>query len=296
MRNLPIQFGTIQIASVAGELRYVSVSGLVKARLLWIFRNFYILDFPVLSKKQQQLIARVWHMGTSAGSVDASLHLIGAIDGFSPQLYQPPVPSVPNLRSAGHHVRFGLPSGLRTPAIWTAMGVLLLGGAIVLGPKHQLIPQPRVAAAAPANAPIRNEVESTITVPVRAFAKPAPSNSAPSVAELPVASTEVSSVPPLHLPDAMAHDASLPRVQPPPPQLAAKARAPGRPEVMIRVSVDTEGRVQSFHVLRGDQRRRSAALNAAKHWSFQPCSNSADCEHLLKFTDYGDVSMLRMID
>jgi hypothetical protein len=290
MRSLPIQYGTIQIASVAGELRYVSVSGLVKARLLWLFRNFYILDFPVLNKKQQQLIARVWHTGTSAGSVDASVDLIGTIDGFSPRLY-PPVPSVPNARPAGHDARFGLPSGLRSPAIWTAMGVLLLGGAIVLGAKPRSIPQPRVAAAAPANASASNDVKLTVTVPVRAFAK-----SAPSVVELPAASTEVSSVLPLHLPDAMTHDASLPQMQPPPPRLAANAKAPGRPEVMIRVSVDNEGRPQSFHVLRGDLKRRSAALNAARHWSFQPCSSSADCEQLLKFTDYGDASMLRVID
>jgi hypothetical protein len=292
MRNLPIQSGAIQIASVAGEQRYISVSGLVKARLLWLFRNFYILDFPVLNKKQQQLIARVWHEGTSAGSVDTSLDLIGTIDGFSPQLYQPPVPDVPNVRPASHGARFGLPSTLRTPAIWTAMGVLLLGGAIILGPKHQLIPQPRVAAAAPTYAPSGNDVKSTGTVPViRTSAQPPP-----SVAELPAAPTEVSSVPPLHLPDAMAHDASLPQVQPPPPLFAAGTKAPRRPEVMIRVSVDSEGRAQSFHVLRGDQRRRSAALNAARHWSFQPCSSSADCEHLLKFTDYGDATILRMID
>jgi hypothetical protein len=295
MRNLPIQYGTIQIASVSGELRYINVSGLVKARLLWLFRNFYILDFPVLNKNQKQLIARVWHTGTSAGSVDASPELIGTIDGFSPQLYRPPVPSVPNPRSAGHDARFGLLSGLRSPAIWTAMGVLLLGGAIVLGSKPRLIPQPRVAAAAPADAP--TSVKSTVTAPVRAFANSAPSQPAPSVAELPAASTEVSSVAPLHLPDAMAHSASLPQVQPPPPQLAANATASGRrPEVVIRISVDAEGRPQSFHVLRGDQKRRSAALNAARHWSFQPCSNSFDCEHLLKFTDYGDASMLRLID
>ncbi len=290
MRRPPVQYGTIQIASIAGELRYISVSGLVKARLLWLFRNFYILDFPVLNKKQQQLISRVWHTGTSAGSADAPLDLIGTIDWFSPQLFQPPVPSAPNARSAGHDARFGR----RTPAIWIAMAVLLLGGAIVLGPKHQLIPQPRVAAAAPANAPTGNGVQPTVTVPVRTSDK-----SAPSVAELPATSatpTEASSVPPLHLPDAMAHDASLPQMQPPPPQVAASAKAPGRSEVMIRVSVDSEGRAQSFQVLRGAQKRRSAALNAARHWSFQPCASSADCEHLLRFTDYGDASSLRMID
>jgi hypothetical protein len=60
--------------------------------------------------------------------------------------------------------------------------------------------------------------------------------------------------------------------------------------------VDSEGLAQEFHVVRGDRKKKSAALNAARHWCFQPCSGSAGCEHLLKFTDYGDASILRMID
>src|ERR1700693_3184598 len=100
MRNLPVQFGAIQIASVAGESRRISVSGLAKARLLWLFRNFRILDFPVLSKKQQQLVARVWNAGTSAAPANLRRDLIGTIEGFSPQLFQSRA-TTPAQRSSG---------------------------------------------------------------------------------------------------------------------------------------------------------------------------------------------------
>ena len=39
-----------------------------KARLLWLFRNFYILDFPVLNPNQQQLIAEMWNSVSGCGS------------------------------------------------------------------------------------------------------------------------------------------------------------------------------------------------------------------------------------
>jgi hypothetical protein len=80
------------------------------------------------------------------------------------------------------------------------------------------------------------------------------------------------------------------------PEIAVSTKTPGKSEVMIRVSVDHEGQAQTFHILQGNRKKMSVALNAAKHWHFQPCSSSAGCEHLLKFTDYGDASILQMID
>lgn len=99
----------------------------------------------------------------------------------------------------------------------------------------------------------------------------------------------------------MAYDASSREVNLSRPRIAdqavmAKGKAPGKPEVVISVSVDRDGRAQAFHVLRGDQKKISAALHAAKRWSFQPCSGAEDCEHLLKFTDYGDASIVQVID
>src|ERR1700687_1939780 len=99
MRSLPLQCGTIRIASITGERRRIRVSGLAKARLLWLFRDFSMLDFPVLNTKQKQLIAQLWTAGSSAGSADTSpnlgsVDLIGTVDGFPPQLYPPDPPSV----------------------------------------------------------------------------------------------------------------------------------------------------------------------------------------------------------
>ncbi len=304
--GLPAQHGTIRITSVAGERRDVSVSGLAKAQLLWLFRHFCILDFPVLNKKQQQLIAQVWHAAPSAASEDTPLDLIGTIDGFEPRLYPPSLPtpsslpapsSLPTLvptppslptpsRSSRHGSGFGLSKGLRISAIWSAVGVLLLGCAIRLGPMHRWMPQSHVAAVAAAS-----PVSSMPPLLARTS-----SQSAPSVTGLPASASEASGVPPLPLPDAMAQPASSLKETSPHPPLAAGGKALGKPEVMIRVSVDSEGRAQAFQVLRGDRKKISAALAAAKRWSFQPCSGSVDCEHLLKFTDYGDASIVHMID
>lgn len=288
--GLPAQPGTIRITSVAGERRDVSVSGLAKTRLLWLFRNFCILDFPVLNLKQQQLVARVWHAAPSAASEDAPLNLIGTIDGFEPRLYPPSlsVPSFPAPSRFSLHWSsdFGLAKGLRISAIWSAVGVLLLGCAIRLGPKYRWMPQSHVAAVAAAN-----PVSARPPLLARTSSK-----SAPTVAGLPASASEASGVPPVHLPDAMAQDASLLKGTSPHPQLAAVGKALEKPEVMIRVSVDHQGRAQAFQVLQGDRKKRSAALAAARRWSFQPCSGSVDCEHLLKFTDYGDASFVQMID
>lgn len=295
MRGFPIGSGTIQIASVAGERRHVSVSGVAKVRLLWLFRNFYILECRVLSKEQQQLIARLWQAGTSAGSVDA-LALIGTIEGFSPQLGQPTVATTKSSRPDGH---FGLSWG----AIWSAVGILLLGCAMGLGAKFGWMTQIRVALVAAVH-----PVSSTVAVPAVTAAKDSAKSEAP-VADIPTAATtetpgflpedvRASEVRP---PDAMAEEAlsltGKPRVAG-----AAKVsdmagiKAVEKPEIIIRVSVDGQGRAQTFEVVRGDEKKVSAALAAAKRWAFQPCSGGGDCEHLLKFTDYGGASVVRMVE
>jgi hypothetical protein len=66
--------------------------------------------------------------------------------------------------------------------------------------------------------------------------------------------------------------------------------------VILSVSVDSQGRAQAFQILQGNQKKGSAALHAARLLSFPPCSSSADCEHRLKFTDYGDASIVQKID
>ncbi len=263
----------------------------------------------MLNKKQQQLIAQVWHAGASAASVEAPEGLIGTIEGFSPQLYQPPVDQPPvAAASPRQHVRSGPSDGWRISAIGTAVGVLLLGGAIGMGARFRL-PESHLATVAAAN-----PVSSTVTL-----VAPTAAESVPSVADVPAAATEASSAPAFHPPDAMAQDAPSATVSLPEPRVAASTNvastnvasgtvstkvsgkvinttAPGKPEVMIRVSVDGEGRAQAFQVVSGDQKKTAAALAAAKRWSFQPCASSAECEHLLKFTDYGGASRVQMID
>jgi hypothetical protein len=78
------------VSSPTGELKQISVSGISKARLLWLFRNFTILDFSVLTKKQQEMIVRMWQAAPGGRSTGASLDLIGCIDGFNPQLVNAP--------------------------------------------------------------------------------------------------------------------------------------------------------------------------------------------------------------
>jgi hypothetical protein len=285
---------TIQIASISAEVRHINVSGFTKARMRWLFRNFRLLDFSVLNEKQQQLIAQMWHTAPSAASSAAPLNLIGTLEGFSPQRYQPSV--VATTESKPPRPRVALPSGLRIAPVLTAMAIVLLGSAIVVAAKHQWTPQIPVAAMAAAkdavpndaapNDTASNNIGSTLTLP------PLPSaESAPSVAGSPAPATAPSSVAPVH-PDAMAESSAKVAGTSPNPHDAATTKAPGKPEVIIRVSVDSEGRATAFQILRGDQKKSSAALAAARHWSFQPCPASADCEHLLKFTDYGDASSI----
>jgi hypothetical protein len=285
---------SVLIVSVAGELRHITVSGLAEIRLHWLFRNFCILDFPVLNKKQQQLIARAWHGAPSATSADdAPLDLIGTIERFAPRLYPP---TVPTASSTPCRTRSGLSRGLRIPVIVSTVAVLLMGYAIFLGQKHRLMPQSHVAAVAatnpvaPTNAAVAtNRVSSTVTSPART-----PAETAPPVADVPAAAIQASNFHPL--PGAMASNAPSMEVKPPELPVAVSTKALVKPEVVIRVSVDRQGRAQAFHVLRGNEKKKSAALNAAKHWSFEPCPGSTDCEHLLKFTDYGDASVVQMIE
>ena len=85
MRSLALHYGSIQIASTAGESRRISVSGLAKARLLWLFRNFGILEFQVLSKTQQQLVSQMWNSGSWVPGNIARRDVIGTIEAFCPQ-------------------------------------------------------------------------------------------------------------------------------------------------------------------------------------------------------------------
>lgn len=274
MRTPDVQHETIRIvASVTNEERYISVSGLAKLRVRWLFRNFSILGFSVLNGQQRQLIAQAWNAGLSVDLIE-SVGLIGTIEGFTPKLYQP---SVPVARSGRPGVRFGLSSGLGIFAMWIAMGVVLLGCAVYLVPKHVLGRQSRVTSVAAKN------VSSTIVSGISGESERGPASEASSIALLQSS-------------DAGAYVESSLEVKAPPSPDAATPKIQRKPEVMIRVSVDNEGRVQALHILRGDQKTKSAALYAAKHWHFQPCSDSAGCEHLLKFTDYGDASSVQIID
>jgi hypothetical protein len=334
VRSLPLQYGAIRIASLGGVQRRIRVSGLVKARFLWLFRNFYILDFAVLSRKQQQLIAQLWNSRSSTASKEAApsktsatvddadavpdlsaLELIGTVEGYLPQLYPAPVAAKFHVGDRiviphPYRLRIILPMGVRLTAIWTATAVLLLGGAITLGPNalgtksSGPVPQSaspvHVAASAAAN-----PAPSTPPVPAKPSLAPAP----PSVAEAAVPAADAPGLQPAPLPDAMASNASLADMDPELPRVAVGSRLPATTapasssatssathEVTIRVTVDREGRAQEFQFLQGDPKRVSAALHAAKRFSFQPCADSADCDHLLKFIDFGDASLVQRID
>lgn len=289
MRFLAVRCETIRIISVAGELRHINVAGLAKARLLWLFRSFSVLDFHLLYEKQQQFITEVWHAAPRAGSADTPLNLIGTIEGFSPQLY--PLSLLPltakktPLRGALFRAR-----GLRIPVIWAAPGVLLLvyaiGLVLSLGLTSRVTPRPRATTAA-----VANRVSPTGTPLAPALAEPAS-----SFANLRASATRASGSQPLHLPNAIARDASSPDVKSPYSATAASTKEEGRPEVIIRVSVDRAGRATAFHILQGEQKEIAAALDVAQRWSFQPCTNSDNCEHSLRFKTYGDASIMQMID
>jgi hypothetical protein len=283
MQGFPVQSETIQIASVGGERRTISVSGLSKARLFWLFRNFRILDFSVLNSKQQKLIARAWYTGKRADAADDPFALMGTIDGFLPKLYPPSVSTAKPNRSPESS---SLSSGLRTPAVWTAV-VLLLGLAIYLVPKQRFIPQHPVAAA----------TTNPVSAPVL-FVPPIPAQVSPPVTQLPVAAPEplavAPTVSPRHLPDAMASVVSS--LQGTQPETQGSTKPAGRREVRIRVSVNHQGRAERFEVLQGDRMRIAAALIAAQAWHFLPCSSAEVCEHTLRITNYGDASIVQMID
>ena len=305
MRILPVRHGTILIASAAGEFRNISVSGFAKVRVFWLFRNSCILDFSRLNKKQQQLIAHVWHAGARAGPADVVREPIGTVeaflpdaflpDAFTPQLDQPATRIAEPVRARAGISRVGR---LPNPAILTAVGILLV--AIFLTQSHRsrqahgVMPPSGAAAVAAVN-----PVSSAVTVPARTLAKPTP-----SVAALRPPAREASSSPPAHSAIAHPEDASLLKVellrvkalQPAvAPAVAVRPRALGKPEVIVRVRVDRDGRAQAFQIVRGN-RDISAALTAVRRWSFQPCAGDADCKHLLKFTNYGDAFSVQMID
>jgi hypothetical protein len=298
MRRLSLENETIRICAFSGERKNIRVSGIAKAHLLWLFRNFYILDFSVLNKKQQQLVAQVWHGGASTGSAAAPPDLIGTIEGFSAQSHEALVPAAARPRLEG--ARSGGPITLRPPAIWSAVGVLLLGCAIGLAPKRRWTPESRESEVA-----VSIPVSSTVVVLARASAQ-----SAPAVADLPAAASEAPTLPPADAePPVAAPPADLPVAAPPKvkpahlriagspavnPKPVGKPEATRGPDVIIQVSADAKGRPQEFRILRGEQKKIPAALAAARHWSFPP--SSAGCEHLLTFTDHGDASIVQMIE
>ena len=338
MRSLPLHCGAIQIASVAGESRRIGVSGLAKARLLWLFRNFSILEFPVLSKKQQQLVAQVWNAGTSMASKDAPRdvigpRIIGTIEAFSPQLVQLRTPvqlRMPaQLRTPAHTrsssrppARYPVVASLPDWAILSALGIVLLGTAIYLGPRYFLPKHPSTLQTGAATvAETKQSSPSEATTPGGTFTEPAtPVAALPTaaVASVPVAARPVSApvsapvdiapaLTPIGLPSAMAHDtsaydpsapdASSLQVSPPRHRTAAGSAKPQENlEILIRVSVDSSGQARSFQVMSGDPTKKSAALRAARQWNFQPCAGPEGCEHVLKFADRGDSSMVKMIE
>jgi hypothetical protein len=180
---------------------------------------------------------------------------------------------------------------------------LLLAGAIALGPQLESTPQstPQSPVATAALAPVA-DASAALPSPAETSA-PAqtPAEPASAIVDAPADIAEAPSHPAFHPPNAMAHDttdldAAPLAVNPPHPRSIVSAKALAKPEVIISVSVDSQGHAQEFRVLRGDQHKASAALNVARHWSFQPCARSSDCEQLLKFTDYGDASVLHSID
>ena len=342
MRSLSLDYGAIQIASVAGESRRIGVSGLAKMRLLWLFRNFSILEFPVLSKTEQQLVARVWNTGPPIAVFKAprdviGSNVIGTIEAFSPQLCQlrtpgplrtPVLPRTPaHTRSSGRlRARYSIPTGVRRPALWGALSLLLLAGAMVLGlrylpVKHSGMPHTQAAPVAGRVAEDRvakhqqlSNVSSDVTP--QTSAEPATQVASPSTAVVPVAAPPVSAsvsaglvsgnvtsgndasgndahpLTPADLPTAMALPATPSERQ----STGASTKPQEKLEVLIRVSVDGSGQAQNFEVLSGNQTRESAALKAARLLRFQPCTTSEACEHMLKFTDYGDASVVKMID
>jgi hypothetical protein len=361
---------------------------MVKARLLWIFRNFSILDFSVLSNPQRRFIARVWYTGTSTVPADTSpdaapAQLIGTIEGFPKKLYQPPVAAI---ESARKQTGFRLAASMRNPMVRVAMGVLLLGCAISLGPRLRWMPQPSLANVSANNVPATNvgatevspgvahaNVAAVQVVPVSAAPEAvaqtniAPVTAAPSVTAVPkevppahagfinavqlnvarglavashgsVSSTapvqsaksvvaaahvlvaKASAVPAFaprpaklgaaNLPDAMANNAmanneALPTAARPSAPVAAlplsadtKTQGHSRehPMVMVRVTVDSHGQALGFQLLRGNKKKISAAMAAAKRWPYQPCSGSSECAHLMRFTYFGNASVVTMVE
>jgi len=276
MHRFPVHCEMIRVAAVDGEQRRINVSGLAKARLLWLFRNFSILDFRVLNRKQQQLIAHMWHAaGPSNIARNDLFDLIGTIDGFLPKLV--PI-SVPAAKASYHPAHSRLPKVRRAPVIWTVAGVLLLGSFMLLLPIHRTTQSQVTAAAA--------------TRPLNARAASAPRVSVASAQS--VSTPEATTVRPVLLPNAMALESSPPVKQQ--TQIAASPKPHGKQGVMIRVTVDGEGRASTFHILQGDQKSIAPALAVARHWHFQPCADSAECEHLLRYTDHGDASTLQAIN
>ena len=282
--RVPSQCGAVRIVSAAGELRDARVSGFEKARVRWLFRNFGALQFSVLNEKQRQLIAGLWHAEPATGCGNPSA-VIGTIEGFSPHSYPPAVVA----RSGIPQRQFHLRAGLHNLAAWAAIGAMVVG-VLFLGTKYRSAqPQRSLAAVERIRA-----VTSTASLPPPLSTQPA--SPVPGLAAVPSAASS----PVYHAQDRSAAP-STPLMSPAVPEKktgAAKTLSlpQASREVILRASIDTEGRSQSLQVLRGDRRLIPTALEAAKRWHFQPCSRTAGCEQLLKFMDYGDASSMQLID
>jgi hypothetical protein len=316
MRILRLRHGTILIASAAGEFRNISVSGLAKIRVLWLFRKSCIVGFPGLNKKQQRLIARVWH-GARAEPAEAFREPIGTVEAFSPEAFTPQLdqPATPIAEPVRASAGIGRAGGLPTPALWAAAGILLVGFALTLAPKHRVMDAQRsMAQSGAAVVAAVNSVSSAVTAPAQTLAEPSVSSTAaaqeadksdtPSVAALRAPAREASSSPAAHSANAHPGNASLLKVgllrikalqREVDTEVAGRPTALKKPEVIVRVRVDRVGRAQAFQIVRGKQ-DISAALAAVKRWPFQPCAGGTDCKHLLRFTNYGDASVIQVID
>jgi hypothetical protein len=281
----------VRIVSAAGELRHARVSGFEKTRLRWLFRNFGVLEFSVLNEKQRLLIADLWNAEPAAGSGNPPATLIGTIEGFSPRSYPPPVSAQNRIRER----RF-LGTGLPNPALLTAIGILLVLGSLFVRSKLRLA-QPQHPLAA---------IESLRAVKLaHPILPPISTQAASAVASLPsVPNAAASGSLAHHAPADHADDKAAPSPLMLPEMRSGKKETGAKKstvpqaarEVIIRAAIDSEGRSQSFEVLRGNQHLVALALQAAKRWRFQPCSRVEGCEQLLKFTDYGDASSLQIVD
>lgn len=282
MRRVPSHCETIRIVPVSGEAKDFRASGFARVQLRWLFRNFGLLHFSVLNESQQQLITKLWHVEPETAPETPAGALIGTIEGFSPESCpQPPIAARNRMRQSPAHQH----SFRAARPVLLALGIVLVTGAFILWAKHRPMGMHNSAAHSDG----LNNVESLNNVDAAALRPPVASQSAPRVPGF--VSNGTSS-------PADSHAGENGAVTVPPltlPALASKKPLPATSrEIVIRASIDNEGRGYAFEVLRGDQNLTSVALGVARQWRFQPCSRAEGCEQLLKYTDYGGATSMRV--